>query len=658
MRLSIHPLTLLYLCGAWAAPQLQLNGTIIIGQAIESAAFSPQEFFAGIPFAEPPIDALRFAPPVLKTKLDVPVFNATAYGPSCAQITVGSSVGNMSEDCLTINILRPANLPKGTALPVMTWIFGGGFSIGSAELYNGTALVSRSIARNTPVIYVTFNYRLGPFGFPQGNEAVARGSLNLGLKDQLAALEWIQQNIASFGGDPRKVMLFGQSAGAISISFLYLNSGLERYARAAIFESGSQNTFPTFEPSDRMLEWELFTNSTPECAGARQNGSFACLREASTNTLLQSWIEVAITLEEETPFYPVIDGPGGVIPDLPSRLLAAGRFSRIPFIAGTNLDEGTTSVQQNTSSDADIIDFMYTNFMPRNVDTPPASLTAAANNLLVLYPDIPALGSPYNTGNETFGLSPEYKRLSSIAGDVFFQALRRTWIQTASGVGVKAFAYLFADPAAVTNASLGITHSDEIPYVYGETASANSSSPAGILSTEMMDYWISFAVSLDPNDGRGSNRPKWQQYTHQKEVVLQLIGGNTTLIPDTYRSSQIAYINSIAECHFRFLPTVAYSRSSVDIFISSILSLYSMDFPGLIPVVQACELEVVAINGSRLFWPYERAYTKDIQNHRIQVNMSRRWRVGGPLSDRSSSLDQRCEEVVSKCDHSEPHDSP
>jgi acetylcholinesterase len=131
-------------------------------------------------------------------------------------------------------VLRPAGISFNANLPVLTYIYGGGFSGGTSGIYNGSAIVAQSMVRGTPVIYVNFNYRTGPLGFPQGKDAKASGSLNLGIKDQIAALKWIQLNIGAFGGDKTQVTVFGQSAGAISISILMLQPLFKQLVRAAV----------------------------------------------------------------------------------------------------------------------------------------------------------------------------------------------------------------------------------------------------------------------------------------------------------------------------------------------------------------------------------------------------------------------------------------
>ncbi|KAH9890363.1 esterase 1 [Cubamyces lactineus] len=514
------------------APQVQLGGSTIVG----TQNTGQTEFFGGIPYAEPPTGQLRFAPPVLKTDPGIANLDASKYGVSCP---VGGQ-SNPNEDCLTINVLRPVNTEADANLPVMVWIYGGGFQAGDASQYDGTGFAIAGINRGTPIVYVNFNYRLGALGFPQGQEATSRGALNLGLKDMLTALQWVQHNIASFGGDPTKVTVFGQSAGSVALADLFLNSNLESLARAAIFESGAQSTLPVFPGQRRDRDWQNFVAAVPECSGASVNDSFDCLRQASVSTILNAQGSASGQAGEQFPWSPVIDGTGGVIPDLPSNLLASGTFSRIPFISGSNLDEGTQFVSTSLSSDDQLSQFLVNFVDPAESGSTPSAVQSAVNGLMQLYPDDPSQGSPYGTGSNTFGLGSEYKRAAAIAGDIWFHSVRRAWDQAASGQGVKVFAYLFTDPQAVSNPAQGVAHGSELSYVFGQPGNE----PATTLSSIMKDYWISFATSLDPNDGKGNSRPTWPQYSPSNQVLMQLQGSNTTTIPDTYRPQQIDYINS------------------------------------------------------------------------------------------------------------------
>uniref|UniRef100_A0A0W0EUN4 Carboxylic ester hydrolase n=1 Tax=Moniliophthora roreri TaxID=221103 RepID=A0A0W0EUN4_MONRR len=490
------------------------------------------------------------------------IFDASNFGPACLQINLPAS--RVSEDCLTINIVRPSNLPENASLPVMFWYasllnsiylplshpfsrtYGGGFHSGTGAQHNGSVIVEQSVRRGTPVIYINFNYRLGPLGFPQGQEAADKGALNLGLEDQHVALDWVKSNVRVFGGDPDKVTVFGHSAGSIMTSIQYLNPDFANLARAAIFQSGYQATSPIFPPQYRQADWDKFVSNIPECASST-NSSFDCLQSA--NVTSESLIQAMAAVTDNNgigQWAPVLDGPQGFLPDLPSNLYKAGRFARMPFIAGTELDEGTSFVPPTglPFTDASMKQFILAIYAPPLPPYTLANLSSAADKLVQLYPDVPALGSPFGTGNETFGLDPGFKRFAALFGDLNFQSLRRLWINTATSAGVQAYGYEFTQPQDNGNASyLGVSHSSLVSYVYGTIPSDSSASDIKISQT-IIEYWVSFATSLNPNDGKGIDRPIWREYKPESdEIIIQLNGNDTVLIPDTYRADQIDFIN-------------------------------------------------------------------------------------------------------------------
>ncbi|KAJ7436834.1 extracellular triacylglycerol lipase precursor [Mycena latifolia] len=505
--------------------------TVILGRTTFTGAGTAvpnveSNCITGIPYAEPPVGSLRFQAPVLKRAVNAPTFNASTYGPPCLQqpdVNPGA-LSSSSEDCLTLHVYKPAGMADTDSLPVMVWIPGGGL-VGNTGRLCQYELPARAT------------------GFPPGREASRKKALNLGFRDQLMALQWIQNNIGAFNGDRSKVTVFGESAGAGSIGILFLNSNLQKLARAAILQSGSASIMPVFDPSRRQTDRDNFVRDAG-CAESLVTGnSIACLQAISTSSAKSN---------EDYPWGPVLDGPDGLIPALPSVMWEKGQFARIPFITGSNLDEGTffaTPLMNSTAMvRSHLISNLTTSTMPRQ------KLEAAVGKLLALYPDVPALGSPFNTGNATFGLSSQYKRYAAIAGDLIIQSSRRAWIQAASQFGVKTFGYLFTDlaPPVVIPAlggrkasadALGVTHIADIPYVYGAEAFIPKRPASSIeLSKRMVDYWVSFATSL--NDGIGSARPPWSQYRCGDEMLLQLNGNDTKMIPDNYRAKQIAFMNA------------------------------------------------------------------------------------------------------------------
>ncbi|ESK89899.1 extracellular triacylglycerol lipase precursor [Moniliophthora roreri MCA 2997] len=464
---------------------------------------------------------------------------------------------NVSEDCLTINIFRPpiTSSDNSTKLPCLLWLHGGGSLVGSGSRpgYDGSSLVRRSLERGTPIIVMTINYRLGPLGFPHGLEAASLGTevLNLGLKDPLVALEWVKENIDAFGGNPQEVTVFGESAGARAIQFYMLNGRLEGLARGAIMESSGN--LPPHPASIGDSTWIAFASAVEPCGSAVESkNTLECLRnKATTDELFNAFAKAGILLgSREWP--PILDGSKGMIPDYTSRLNVK---VRIPIICGNNLDEGTLLAPQNINGPDITRQRLFALFSPSPAGD--EAVQHAIVDLMNIYPDDPSAGSPFGTGNQTFGLNPEYKHFASLVGDLLVHSERRLFARKMNEASLPMYGYLFSDPDAVKvvpsdfkplNAapgSLGVPHTSEILYVFGNFAVENNMMPASAkqLSTMMMDYWIAFTNGMNPNDEKGLKRPEWGLYSTGRPRVMQLKGGDTKMIGDTARERGMAYIN-------------------------------------------------------------------------------------------------------------------
>ncbi|THV03013.1 esterase 1 [Dendrothele bispora CBS 962.96] len=533
--LSAHP-----------SPEVEVGGTTFVGRKIPFE----QEFFGGIPFAEPPVGILRFQPPIFKDTYDEDILDASQSGLPCLQFN--STLDQSSEDCLTLNILRPANLSANASLPVLFWVHGGGFDRGSSNEDNATTIVAHSVQRGTPIVYVSINYRLGPLGFPQGKEAKERKALNLALKDELAALKWVHKHIGKFGGDNQKVTAGGASAGAIMNAILLLDPGIEKFVRGGIFESGSAATPLTRHAAARQHNWDQFVGSVPTCAGlAGTNNTFDCLVDANVTDLLEGINASRELAEEDFPWDPTIDGLGGVYPDYPSVLFQIQHFARIPFITGTSLDEGTAFADPSTNYTNDVVrDNLF-----KNLSTPflqrseRSKLDQSIQEMLELYPNDPSLGSPFGTGNETFGLSPGFKRMSAIYTDIPFLSQRRFWQQTMAGMpssGVKSYGYLWKQGLnkQVFPPMFGVLHAADTHYFFNDSL---VDTQALELGTFLRDYFLSFIDSLSPNDGKGTQRPHWNHYSRDNQVIMQMAAQNLTEVPDTFRKDQVDFINSLPD---------------------------------------------------------------------------------------------------------------
>ncbi|VDC01022.1 unnamed protein product [Peniophora sp. CBMAI 1063] len=519
-----------------AVPTVQLdNGTFTgLSQNATSA-------FLGIPYALPPVGNLRMNIPRAYEPYNG-AYNATAFGAPCIfqnisaysadglepsaaallqQFVSGFSLSDDSEDCLTLNVWTPANVTPEAKLPVLFYIYGSGFEAGYSSQFDGSVIVGRSIELGDPVVSVTINYRVSALGFPGGAEARAAGVGNLGLRDQRLAMHWVQKYIPAFGGDPSKVTIWGGSAGAISTSLHMLTNGgdNEGLFRAAFMSSGGP--IPAGYIEDTQPRWDAFATNAG-CGDFLGNASlFDCLRALPLEA-----IRAAQDLSGSMfgylgvigiPWWPTADGDFLVEP--PQQLVLNGSVSNVPFITGDCDDEGTlfSLGNSNVTTSEGLATYLSEVLYPN-------ASRSSINALLTAYPDGPILGSPFETGLNS-SITPEYKRISAISGDVVFQAPRRFFLgQQAS----KQLAYSYVYKRGKQTPLLGSYHSSDMNSIFA--------------GGELLDYLIIFAATLDP--GSGGGQLEWPRYSIESPQLMTVLDGDKPLsiTNDTYRVDAIKVV--------------------------------------------------------------------------------------------------------------------
>ncbi|KAF6826852.1 hypothetical protein CPLU01_09424 [Colletotrichum plurivorum] len=500
----------------WSNPQVTLkNGTLL-------GSFNPalhQDEFLGIPYAQPPTNDLRFRRPQLLNISWPDIRPATEYSPSCRGVSM-SLPGFMqqvlqfrySEDCLTLNVVRPSGHTQGPKLPVLFWIHGGGLQDGGSgdPRYNMSFIVDESVKMGSPIIGVSINYRLSGWGFLAGSQMNASGNANLGLHDQRMALLWVQENIGAFGGDPEKVTILGESSGASSVGYRILAHNGQNHGlfRAAIAQSGGVvNPSGPLSIPEQDATYSRVLNMTG-CLDS--TNSMSCLRSASTDSLDRAFLALS--------FRPVIDGT--LVPDIQSRSLREGRFAKVPLLIGTNRNEGTAmayTAGRLTSNSTDFLSMIKAFDSVKGLSSSAAQVLLEAYTVSLSSDDVASLlGTVKTTPNETFGSL--YGRTSIYLGDFFFAAGKRFSAQIWSQHDVPAYSYRFdIVPNGISADVLGSTHFQEVAFVFGNVAGLGYdinpfSLPSDMESRQlrqqslyMTRMWISFVDTLSPNNPRSKS---------------------------------------------------------------------------------------------------------------------------------------------------------
>ena len=443
--------------------------------------------FKGIPFAAPPVGDLRWRAPQPAAAWSG-VRSAETYGPACLQGGQfgGMAGANASEDCLTVNVWAP-NHPAAKKLPVMVWIYGGGF-IGGAS---GTPFYDGANFARDGVVMVSLNYRLGRLGWfaHPALTKEGKGPLgNYGLMDQIAALKWVKANIAAFGGDPKNVTVFGESAGGISINFLMVSPAAKGLFAKAISESG----FGRFDPPPIAVA-EAGGAAYAKTQGVEGDGpaALAALRAIPGKTLAANPGGLA---DAGVP-RPMVDGT--IIVERVDDAFKRGHQAHIPYLVGGNSFEASLFARA-TAANPEII------LAQAGPDR--------AKTVAVFDPAGDPLHAAYNISTESMISEPN-----------------RYLARADARAGVPAYLYYFSYvPAAARAATPGAGHGSEISYVFGNLPRAPitygtrvipAATPEDLTASKAMHaYWVAFAKTGNPASAGG---PRWPAYTFANDALVE-----------------------------------------------------------------------------------------------------------------------------------------
>jgi para-nitrobenzyl esterase len=454
--------------------------------------------FKGIPFAAPPVGDLRWqAPqPVAAWK---GVRAADAFGAECIQQPYPPSspyarpAAPTSEDCLYLNVWTAA--APGDKRPVMVWIHGGAWTRGSGSTatYDGAALAKKG------VVLVTTNYRLGVFGFFAHPELTAESpqhaSGNCAILDHVAALKWVQKNIAAFGGDPARVTIFGESAGSWSVNTVQATPLAQGLFQRAIGESGAQ-----FARTATLAEAEQGGVAVAKAAGA---DSLKALRAVPADRLL------AIQS-----FRTGVNVDAYVLPDTVRNIFARKKQSNVPVLVGSNANEWTT-----LSNPA-----QFPKTMDEYRKRVEAQYGAAVKDYDAVYP----VKTDPDIADAMLG----------VGRDTTFTLEMRTWARMVTASAKPAFLYQFTRVPPGPNPAWGAYHAAEIQYAFNNVGTRPWATDVDRrLGDQMSGYWVNFATSGDPN---GKGLPKWTPYDPEHEPYLQL--GDTVQLKNHLLKAQLDFL--------------------------------------------------------------------------------------------------------------------
>lgn len=479
--------------------------------------------FLGIPYGKPPIGPLRFKAPQPADKWNGD-FDASSFPNTCYQLPdtyfpgfLGAEMWNpntpVSEDCLYLNVWAPhvnKSQPQPPPLaPVLVWIYGGGFSMGTSSL---TIYDGRFLSKSENVVVVSMNYRLGAFGFlslPDNNNI--RG--NVGLLDQQLALRWVADNIAAFGGDPSKVTIFGESAGSASVGYHLLSPGSKDLFLRAVMQSGSPNA--PWASLSQATAWERSQKLVQSlgCPLSPQDQLETCLEKADAKAIVNKQFEVAPqTTVVNVPFVPVVDG--NFLPLSVEEMLNSNTLPKKDVLFGLNQDEGT---------------YFLPYALPSFSHTGQSLITRSQflQGIPIVFPEAgdairEAAIFQYTDWTDENNSTKNRDNMGTLVGDQLFVSPVLEFMHRYSQHGAKSFLYWFDHRSSVNPWPewMGVMHGYEIEFVFGMplNASLGYTKNEVNMTKTFMKHWANFARTGNP----GIDSKTWPHFTSEKQEYVTL----------------------------------------------------------------------------------------------------------------------------------------
>ncbi|KAL2134032.1 hypothetical protein VTI74DRAFT_1196 [Chaetomium olivicolor] len=495
--------------------------------------------FLGMRYATPPVGELRWRAPV-EPGYEEGVVKATRYAPVCLGVGQPYPAEGQSEDCLFANVWAPTDATDESRLPVWVFIQGGGYAANAGANWDGAEVVEKS---GHSIVMVTFNYRVGMWGFLASERLRKDGALNAGLLDQRMLLKWVRRHIASFGGDPNHVVIHGASAGAGSVAMHLVAYGGHQ---DGLFVGGMVEAifFPA-QPSVSELEYQFDRLvSQTGCNGVAPERQLACLRGKDVAELQAANRAQPFPERSEPPlplFYwtPCVDGD--FLRDLPYRLFQKGEVVRVPMAFGTSTNEGSI-FGPNAATPSEVTTFFNNNY--------PLLTPNDTSAILEVYPQLPPLPAHnlwFPTASQAYGEStficPQLHVLNYLS-----PTSSNTSSNATSRSKTKLYAYRYnVHDAENLAAGLGVPHVFDAAAIFGPDSLGPGGSRASYKTYNagvvplMMGYWISFVRSLDPNRFRMEGAPVWEVWDGReggegmRRLVIETEGARMETMPKEER---------------------------------------------------------------------------------------------------------------------------